>query len=146
MLYINQIDRSIPSWVAVAVFLCFSSSIAVASDYTCPLSIEAEKKVKTLYDGWSVKIKAEKHLLHHVEFFDGPVEEMSSQIPDVDGERYAIWKFPSYSRGIWLGCFYDGSIVMLSRRLPDALSECRVTYGSKFIDKGARHILGIECN
>lgn len=119
---------------------------AKAADTMCPAFIEAQRSVKVLPAGWAAIIKEEHIPLHHIEIFDGPVEEMASLIPDLEKDTYAAWKLGAYKRGIWLGCFYDGAVIKLSKRLPDNLSECKVTYNPALrVAPGARQILRVEC-
>lgn len=48
--------------------------------------------------------------------------------------------------GGWLGCFYDGAVIRLSKRLDDNLNECRVIYSPAVrVSENAKQIVAVEC-
>ncbi len=85
-----------------------------------------------------------------VTFFSGPPAEKASLVYDkkskVKGGWVGTWDFPKDERGYWIQCSYEGTRAELSRRLPDSVSVCRVTYdqGSHFAS-GLPVIRKIEC-
>lgn len=131
---------------AVGIFALWLPMAVNAAGTICPDFVDVQKSIKNLPKGWATTIKEQRIPLHHVGIFDGPMEEMASMIPDVDEDTYATWDVSTYKRGVWLGCFYDGAIIMLSKRLPDNLKECKVTYSPTLrVAPGARKILSIDC-
>jgi hypothetical protein len=98
----------------------------------CPAQISVEQKAVSLPVGWTVGTNAAPHRLEMVTFFDGPPEELASLVYDdvktAGKESTAVWRFAANPRGFWISCGYSGTAVVLSRRLPVGLKECRVTY------------------
>lgn len=121
-----------------------SLCVLAADEISCPASVEARYSISDKLTEWDVVAKSQSLLLHHVEFFVGAPEKMASLIPDIDEKAYAVWSFGNEE--IWLGCFYDGSVISLTKRLPGKIDHCKVKYDeAKHVAPGASLILGIEC-
>jgi hypothetical protein len=100
----------------------------------CPESVQvAEPRLVTPVEGWKAIVEKAAHQLSGVTFYDGPVEEAASLVPDRDTKapktRTALWQFdPKSQRGYWIACRYSGTSLTLARALPKSLAQCSVTY------------------
>jgi hypothetical protein len=48
-------------------------------------------------------------------------------------------------RGFWIACTYSGTSIVLSRRLPDEVKVCRVTYEKENREGPVGDIKKIDC-
>lgn len=102
-------------------------------------------------EGWTASVDKMTHQLSAVTFYDGPIEENASLVPDRDTStqktRSAFWQFDAKSkRGYWLACRYSGTSLALSRALPKGLTQCKVTYNNGEQIEGMPVIENISCN
>jgi hypothetical protein len=124
---------------------------ALAEKIACPESIQvAEPRLATPVEGWKAIVEKAVHQLSGVTFYDGPVEEGASLVPDRDTKsrktRTALWQFDAKSpRGYWIACRYSGTTLTLARALPKALAQCSVTYKNGEQIDGLPVIEAISC-
>jgi len=117
----------------------------------CPESVQvAEPRLATPVEGWKAIVEKAVHQLSGVTFYDGPVEEGASLVPDRDTKaqktRTALWQFDAKSRrGYWIACRYSGTSLTLARALPKGLAQCSVTYKSGEQIDGLPVIEAISC-
>lgn len=99
---------------------------------TCPQKIEIEQRIASIPQGWEGGHATATVALASVTFFDGPPAEKAAR--KFDGEerqrrdRVAFWNLPPGARGYWISCGYAGTTAVISRRLPDSVRSCAVTY------------------
>ena len=121
----------------------------------CPATLTVEEQATAPSPEWTVTYSPLPRALERVTFFDGPPEEEASLVYDelldtADGQ-VAVWRLGTgdpegKERGTWIRCSYAGTRVELSRRLPDGLHECRVTYDPVAASpSGLPEIRAIEC-
>ena len=84
-------------------------------------------------------------------FFDGPVQENASLVPDketrVGKTRTAKWILqPKPERPYWFACYYSGTSLALSRALPPGLKQCTVTYNASVEIDGMPVIKSLSCD
>ncbi len=120
-------------YLLASVFAIGLAGICLAADEVkCPPSIKVEQKAISPSQEWNVSYNPLPADLEMVTFFSGPPEENASLVYDkktkVKGGWVGTWKFPKDPAGYWLRCSYRGTQAELSRRLPDSISACRVTY------------------
>jgi len=84
--------------------------------------------------------------LASVTFFDGPPSEKASLKYDSEDRQkrdwVAFWDLPPNVRGHWISCGYQNTTAVISRRLPDNIRSCAVTYERK--KRGAGSLPGIK--
>ena len=125
------------------VFALALAGICFAAEETwCPDAIKADQKVVSPSPEWTVSYSSLPQRLEMVTFFSGPPEEQASLVYDkkskTKGGWIGTWNFPKDSSGYWIQCSYAGTRAELSRRLPDSVSVCRVTY-----DEGLHSVSGL---
>jgi len=98
----------------------------------CPATISVEQRATAVPEGWEATQSTVTPRIAMVTFFDGPPAERASLKYDSEQkekrEWIATWNLQSGSRGYWIQCGYDGTTMVLSRRLPASVTTCRVTY------------------
>ena len=98
----------------------------------CPAEINVEQRVADLPQGWEAGLSGLKPQLAMVTFFDGPPAERASLKYDSElkqkGNWVATWTLAPTGRGHWIQCAYDNTTAVLSRRLPETVNTCAVTY------------------
>jgi hypothetical protein len=141
----------------LTLYLCVFVSAALltggwcaAGDTGCPLTVKVEQKAVSPSREWRVSYSFLPHRLEMVTFFSGPPEENVSLVYDerskVRGGWVGTWNLPHDTRGYWIRCSYEGTSVELSRRLPDTVGSCRVTYEEGLhTSSGMPVIRKIEC-
>jgi len=137
-------------WMALLFALMLASVNAQAGDAFCPGSVEVSQVIKVQPEGWDVAHRSSSHRLLYVAFYDGPIENAMTIVNDSESETktkyYAIWHFGSRpAQRIWLACNYADTDVILSRRLEDKITECRVAFDRTKNIQGFRKIESVTC-
>jgi hypothetical protein len=121
-----------------------------AATATCPQKIEVEQRIASIPAGWEGGHATATVALASVTFFDGPPAEKAAR--KFDGEdrqkrdRVATWNLPPSARGYWISCGYAGTTAVISRRLPDSVRSCAVTYERRRPGPGAQPaVKRIDC-
>lgn len=103
-----------------------------AATSSCPQKIEVEQRATTVPEGWEGGRTTSTVTLASVMFYDGPPAEKAARKFDSEDrekrERIATWNLPPSARGYWISCGYAGTTAVISRRLPDSVKHCAVTY------------------
>ena len=99
---------------------------------TCPQKIEVEQRVGVIPEGWEAAQATTMVSLASVAFFDGPPSERAALKFDSEDmqkrDRVASWTLPPNARGYWISCSYQNTTAVISRRLPEDIRSCAVTY------------------
>ena len=99
---------------------------------TCPQKIEVEQRVAAIPEGWEAGQATTTVSLASVTFFDGPPAERASLKFDGEDRQkrdwVAFWNLPPNARGYWISCGYENTTAVVSRRLPESIRSCAVTY------------------
>lgn len=116
----------------------------------CPLKIEVEQRLASVPEGWEGGRATVTVALASVAFFDGPpAEKVALKFDSEDRQkrdRIAFWKFPPSARGYWMSCNYVGTTAVISRRLPNSVKYCAVTYERKRLGaSGQPAVKHIDC-
>jgi hypothetical protein len=140
------------AWLgSVALMICLRFGAQEAPKISCPDTVPlASPQLAKPIEGWKVFFDTTPHRLSRVTFFDGPVEDSASLVPDEDTRlgktRTAKWLFqPKPERPYWLACYYSRTSLALSRALPEGLKECDVTYNPSVEIDGMPEIKSISC-
>jgi hypothetical protein len=113
------------------VFLAVSS-LAWASDMSCPVSIPAKQELQAPAD-WEAVGGSSDVRLERVAFYLKHPSLGGSLVPDATrrskGEERESWTFVSNPGDeFWMGCVYQDTTVILARKLDKAISKCVVSY------------------
>jgi hypothetical protein len=136
----------------VALVFCLRVTAQNAPKAVCPETVPlTEPQLVTPIAGWNVFFDTAPHRLSRVTFFDGPVAENASLVPDKETRlgktKTAKWILqPKPQRPYWLACYYSGTWLALSRALPAGLKECDVIYGNVVEIDGMPEIKSLSCN
>jgi hypothetical protein len=128
--------------IALVVLLVLGAASAKAAPPTpapepqgpslCPEAMNVEQRVAETPQGWEAGFSGLKAQIAMVTFFDGPPAERASLKYDSElkqrGGWVATWTLASNTRGYWIQCAYDNTTVVLSKRLPETVKTCNVTY------------------
>ena len=109
----------------------------------CPREIEVEQRVDVVPEGWNAAQTTATVALASVTFFDGPPSEKASLKFDSEDmqkrDRVASWNLPPNVRDYWISCGYQNTTAVISRRLPENIRSCAVTY-----DRRKRGAAGLQ--
>jgi hypothetical protein len=145
-------------WLACATFsFCLHLSAQDVAQETvpkidCPATITlTDPQLAKPIAGWDIFFDTAPHRLSRVTFFDGPIAESASLVPDqeprVGKTITAKWILqPKPERPYWLACYYSGTSLALSRSLPSGPKECAVTYDTSVEIDGMPEIKSLSCN
>lgn len=115
------------------------------SGLSCPSKIEVEQRVTAVPRGWESAQVTVTASLASVTFFDGPPAERASLKYDSEERQkrnwVARWNLLPNTRGYWISCGYENTATVISRRLPDDVRSCAVTYERR--KRGAAGLPGI---
>ena len=131
--------RTCAALFAIAALPCTAAAPKVPpeplGESLCPASVVVEQHVSAAPAGWEASLSGVKSQLAMVTFFDGPPAERASLKYDSEekrkGDWIGTWNLGSGTRGYWVQCAYDNTTAVLSRRLPDSVKTCKVTYERK---------------
>ncbi|HTR44439.1 MAG TPA: STY0301 family protein [Thermodesulfovibrionales bacterium] len=142
--------KSVLSLCAVVLALGLAGICFAGDEAWCPATIEVDQKAVSPPPEWSVSYNSMPHRLEMVTFFSGPPEKNASLVYDkrsrTTGGWIATWNFPRDAGGYWIRCSYEGTRAELSRRLPDSVGVCRVTYDDASRFPSGLPVIGrIEC-
>jgi len=144
--------RPLFACVAIAFLATVSaeSGAQPSAGYNCPQKIEVEQRVGVVPEGWDAAQTTATAALASVTFFDGPPSGKASLKFDSEDmqtrDRVAVWNLPPNVRGYWISCGYENTTAVISRRLPENIRSCAVTYERKKRGTGGRpRIKGISC-
>jgi len=114
----------------------------------CPPALVTSQSAADIPAGFTAANPAQPSRLMSVTFFDGSPAGMAALAPDSDeaGSGKASWSFgPAAPNGIWVACGYDGTQILLHRKLPAGITQCIVTYKMEFEVAGYPEIGEIAC-
>jgi hypothetical protein len=98
----------------------------------CPETISVEQRVIEPPQGWEPGLSGAKPQLAMVTVFDGPPAERASLKYDSELKQrpgwVATWLLAPNARGHWIQCAYENTTAVLSKRLPETVRTCNVTY------------------
>ena len=126
--------RSQLAGLAIALLASVSpeSGAQLFATTTCPQKIDVEPHVAALPEGWEAGQTTATVVLVSVAFFDGPPAKQAALKYDSEDrqkrDRVAFWNLPPGARGYWISCGYENTTAVISRRLPDSIRNCAVTY------------------
>jgi len=132
--------RFLAAAVAVVLFLAVLPEAAAqpktpaeaSGSSSCPDTIKVEQRITDLPPAWEAGLSDARPGLMMVTFFDGPPAERASLKYDSElrlkGNWVATWTFAANAHGYWIQCVYENTTVVLSRRLPETVRTCNVTY------------------
>lgn len=110
-------------------------NLAIGGPLDCPQPITIQESLgQTVPIGWTQHDDASPRYLGGVTFFDGDPSQNRSIAPTHDlrsgRDHVAVWSFGSSGEPVWLNCRYLDTGISLSKQIPTAYKECRVTYGA----------------
>ena len=118
--------------IAFLVSVPAESGAQLFARNTCPREIEVEQRIGGIPEGWQAAQTTATVALASVTFFDGPPSEKASLKYDSEEmqkrDRVAFWNLPPNARGYWISCGYQNTTAVISRRLPENIKSCAVTY------------------
>lgn len=119
-----------------------------AQDSYCPKSIRTKQTVEAVPEGWKAANGKGEHFLAALTIFEGPPEQEASLVYDSylkgTSTDEAIWKFDP-AQHIWISCVYQGTVVTLSKALPEKTTECKVRYSRSVPIDGYQQIEQVTC-
>lgn len=130
--------------------LLLAPLVAFPADVTCPTAIDTRQQASSPPAEWTVSREDGASHLAGITIYDGRPSEQASLVYDDriagKGTWTAVWSFPSgATRPIYLACSYEGTKLILSRRLPASTRECRVVYRSRETVAGLPAIVSVAC-
>jgi len=144
--------RALLACLATTFLACASTGTGaqlLARD-TCPQKIDVEQRVISPPEGWDGAQATATVALASVTFFDGPPSGKASLKYDSEDRQkrdwIAYWNLAPSARGYWISCGYENTTAVVSRRLPEDIRNCAVTYERKKRGKaGLPVIKSIAC-
>ena len=132
------------------IIILFFSSPVFAGELHCPKSISVKQKITSLPSSWEAFAEPFPYQLKAVSFFEGHPKRRVALVNDlsetIDSKtELAAWNFPPSSKGYWVECIYDQTTIALTKRLPESISQCRVTYDSSISVGGMQLVRDIAC-
>lgn len=139
--------------VALLAILVGTAAVAKAAEVeaACPTSIAVRQNIAGVPQGWTSAVDSNARTeLASVTFFDGPPSEQASLVYDSEShagkKRTATWRFnQDTKRAVWMQCSYAATAVVLSKRLPEQVSECTVTYETDVSVAGMPQVTAMRC-
>lgn len=136
--------------VAVAMLaLMLAAGTAQAFEFNCPAQLHTEQKATAVEAGWEAVarfVDETPNVFSGIQFYEQHPSKMGSLVPDRSleqkGKSVNVWKFdPRQSSDMWFACTYTQTVVILARRLPPGIRECKVVY-----QKGYGAVENVACH
>jgi hypothetical protein len=143
--------NSVVSWCCFLFLLLWLPAAMGLEKIACPASVQvADPRLLTPIQGWTAIAEKTPHQLSAISFYDGPIEEGASLVPDRNSKAQktstSLWQLDTKSaRGYWLACRYSGTSLLLGRALPKGLSQCAVTYNNQEQIDGMQVVENLSC-
>ena len=144
--------RALLACLATTFLACASTGTGAQlfARNTCPQKIDVEQRVISPPEGWDGAQITATVALASVTFFDGPPSGNASLKYDSEDRQkrdwIAYWNLAPNARGYWISCGYENTTAVVSRRLPEDVRSCAVTYERKKRGKaGLPTIKSITC-
>jgi hypothetical protein len=120
---------------AAVALLTSSAASAAPLEIQCPDRIALEEVARASYPSWELTADKGKidYYVESIRLFDGHPSEMASLAPakttQAQGRIVDTWLLPPAESGrvYWVACAYRNSMTLLTKRLPDTVSRCRLT-------------------
>lgn len=115
-----------------ALLFAATTSPAGAAPVQCPPTLAVTQTAAAVPQGMVALDAAPKHAWTNVQFYDGPPNEQAWLAPDStkkSGKTFTnVWTFGQTPGATWISCYYTGTSVILSYRLPATTQSCSVRY------------------
>lgn len=131
--------RRAVSHVLIALLTGCVATTSFAYERICPASVSIDASTPNVKDapaGWEVSSHSGVVWLTAASLTSGRPAELAELVPEtyrVDGKKYE-WKLDKADlegRGIWFSCRYGNDRVVLSQRIEQNVSYCRLVTSKK---------------
>ncbi len=132
-------QRQAVSHVLIALLTGSVATTSFAYELICPASVSVDASTPPIKDapaGWEVSSHSDIVWLTAASLTSGRPAELAELKPEtyrVDGRKYD-WKLDKADlegRGIWFSCRYGNDRVLLSQRIVQSVSWCRLVTSKK---------------
>lgn len=127
--------------ISLVWYIAWLGGVQASEELACPPYVATSQKAVTPPSGWDLSTSSNEVMLHNesgVTFYSGPPSELASLHPDAQitkGQKLiSTWRFRKKTHsdlGYWIECNYTYTHVVLSKRMPDSITEC-TTYSDKY--------------
>ena len=131
--------RQVVPQVLIALLIGSVATTSFAWELKCPTSVAIDASTPVVRDapaGWEVSSHSDVVWLTAASLTSGKPAELAELIPEsyrVNGKKYE-WKLDKADlegRGIWFSCRYGNDRVLLSQRIDQPVSYCRLVTSKK---------------
>ncbi|WP_341676657.1 STY0301 family protein [Niveibacterium sp. SC-1] len=133
----------------IASALLFVVGQALAAELPCPAQIGTVQHLPKPESGWELSTLPWPQRLNGIALFDGPPGEGAELKPELFGGKEplrASWDLDRANpRGYWLQCRYDGTRLVLSRRIEPAPTRCEAYFNPSVRIGGGTEIRRFGC-
>ena len=136
------------------ILIAFACAIAAphlaCAQTTCPQTLVVEQRASAPDANWTVTYSGYDTAIAGVTIFDGPPANQASLLPDNEETTtyrvFQTWKL-ARNGSYWLQCNYANTTAQISRRLPEGVTRCEVTYDAnvRFGGGGGRVVKEVRC-
>ena len=119
--------------------------------FRCPERLEGiSQSLATTPEGWESGRLEVTHWVANLTFYDGPVAEKASLVPDAsgrDGEKVnESWKLnPKNPRDYWIECSYLGTSLTLMKNIGRGYRQCTAQYDPNVLVGGQPSFEELRC-
>lgn len=124
--------RKNPFFLIIIVALQSAVVHASGGALHCPPYVVVQQEAKEVPKGWHAFEPSSKHPLMSVEFSEGEPTHKVTLLPTEEQGASAVWTFTPSAEGYWVSCGYNSTSIVMSRKLPDGTTSCRVEYDTGF--------------
>src|SRR6266542_2625145 len=126
------------------------AAVASAQEAYCPATVSVKQEAVPAPAGWRVTHDPAPHSLMAVTFYEGPVEQNASLVPNnrrkINPQKEVeSWHFVPNPEGNWISCQYASTDIALVKQLPGGTTSCTVTYNRQVSISGHSEIDKVSC-
>lgn len=129
--------KSSTSLAVILTLTFFIPCIALGEPISCPTLTSVTEKVTSNSPEWELNFNTLQNRVAQITIFDGPPSEKVALKHDgnrsKNGKKTLLWRFylphtAASTHGYWISCAYTHTNATMSKRLPDSVKECAITY------------------
>jgi hypothetical protein len=131
------------SLIGKSLFIATLAMPAFAEEVACPPTLEVQQKA-SVPAGWEGK-EYFTPFLQRMEAYQRTSAPDAMFPPDEGDQSHELWHLKPTEQW-WMACYYHGTTIVLHRKLPLGMTECRIDYDAARFRLGNKEVKRAACH